>query len=77
MENCKETKVFREFEEVIQFAFTGDCDTFELDKLIDELQFYLVVYSVKNRENEVLRQVILGKKDMLSCLGYHLVLAEF
>ena len=49
MENCMKPKYFTAFEEVIQFAFTGAYETSELGELIDELQIYLVVYTVTNR----------------------------
>ena len=49
MENCMTPKSFRAFEKMIQFAFTGAYETSELGEMIDELQIYLVVYTVTNR----------------------------
>ena len=42
-------KYFRAFEKMIQIAFTGAYETSELGELIDELQIYLVVYTVTDR----------------------------
>ena len=48
-ENCMKPKYFGGFEKVIQLTFNGAYETSELGELIDELQIYLVVYTVTNR----------------------------